>query len=303
MPPSHPSVTPPASRTVLTEVRTRLPELRPSEQRIAEALLEDPQAFAARSIGEIADLAATSTTTVVRFTRRIGYTRFKDLRRDLTEQNLRDRLALAGTETPAFDISPHDGVKDIVIKVAASESLSIADTADALDLEELQSAITAIASATRVDVYGAGASGIVAVDLQRKLARIGRVALEWPEPHAAWTAAAVLGPEAVAVAISHSGGTADTVEFVRLAREAGATTIAITNNAESPLAAASDVVLCTAARETAFRSGALGSRIAQLMVIDCLFIGIAQAHYEDSVAALQKTRRAVVRMSSRTEQV
>lgn len=299
---THTSATPAASRAIMTEVRTRLPELRPSEQRIARVLLDDPQSFAARSIGEIATIAATSTTTVVRFTRRIGYARFKDLRRDLTEQNVRDRLALAGTETQAFDISRHDGVKDVVIKVAASESLSIADTADALDLEALQGAITAVGSAARVDVYGAGASGIVAVDLQRKLARIGRVALEWPEPHAAWTAAAVLDADAVAVAISHSGTTADTVEFVRLAGEAGATTIAITNNAESPLATASDIVLCTAARETAFRSGALGSRIAQLMVIDCLFIGVAQTNYDDSVAALQKTRRAVVRMSGRTDQ-
>lgn len=288
----------PASRAVLSEVRGHLPDLRPSERRIAETLLGDPESFATRSIAEIAELAETSTTTVVRFTRRIGYERFKDFRHDLTEQNLRDRLALAEAHAPASDISPTDGMEDIVAKIAANESLSIADTADTLDVAALERAVDAISRAHRVDLYGVGASAIVALDLQRKLARIGRIALEWPESHAAWTAAAVLGPGAVALAISHSGATTDTIEFLRLAREAGATTIAITNHQQSELARGADIVLRTTARETAFRSGALGSRIAQLMVADCLFIGVAQSDYGASVDALRKTYAAVSQRGS-----
>lgn len=281
------------SRAVSTEVRARLEELRPSERRIAESLLADPSAFATRSVAEIAEGASTSTTTVVRFTRKIGYDRFKDFRHDLTEENLRERLALAGTNAQSPDIVAGDTLDDIVAKVAANESLSIADTAQALDTEALTRAAAAVAGAGRVDIFGVGASSIVAVDLQRKLSRIGRVALEWPDPHAAWTAAAILDQHAVAVAISHSGATADTVDFLRLAARSGATTIAITNHAESTLASSADIVLQTAARETAFRSGALGSRIAQLMVVDCLFIGVAQVDYEASTAALQRTFDAV----------
>lgn len=281
------------SRAVSTEVRARLEELRPSERRIAESLLADPSAFATRSVAEIAEGASTSTTTVVRFTRKIGYDRFKDFRHDLTEENLRERLALAGTNAQSPDIVAGDTLDDIVAKVAANESLSIADTAQALDTEALTRAAAAVAAARRVDIFGVGASSIVAVDLQRKLSRIGRVALEWPDPHAAWTAAAILDQHAVAVAISHSGATADTVDFLRLAARSGATTIAITNHAESTLASSADIVLQTAARETAFRSGALGSRIAQLMVVDCLFIGVAQVDYEASTAALQRTFDAV----------
>ena len=85
--------------------------------------------------------------------------------------------------------------------------------------------------------------------------------------------------------MSHSGATTDTVDFLRIARDAGAATIAITNFGQSPLAEAADVVLTTAARETPFRSGALGSRIAQLMVIDCLFTGVAQASFDDSMVS------------------
>lgn len=283
----------PQARTLLVEARALLPDLRPSERRIGDLLLADPADFATRSIAEIAERAGTSTTTVVRFTHRLGYQRFRDLRHDLTEQSLRERLSTATWTAPDSDISADDDLTDVVAKIAANESLSIADTAEILDVGALERAVRAVAAARRVDVYGVGASAIVAVDLQRKLSRIGRVALEWPESHAAWTAAAVLDADAVAVAISHSGATAETVEFLRLARAAGAGTVAITNHDRSPLAETADVVLRTAARETAFRSGALGSRIAQLMVVDCLFVGVAQAGYDDSVAALRKTYRAV----------
>ncbi|GAA2173860.1 MurR/RpiR family transcriptional regulator [Agrococcus versicolor] len=281
---------------MLTEARARYDDLRPSERRIADALLADPETFATRSIGEIAERASTSTTTVVRFTRTVGYERFRDLRRDLTEQNLRQRLALAAVDVTSPDVSPGDGMDDIVAKVAANESLSIADTAATIDVDALTAAVAAIASARRVDLFGVGASGIVAVDLQRKLSRIGRVALEWPEPHAAWTAAAVLDAASVAIAVSHSGATDETVRFLRLARASGATTIAITNHADSPLAHAADVVLRTAAREsTPLRSGALGSRIAQLMIGDCLYIGVVQLDADGAADALRRTHAAVDR--------
>ncbi|PPF73458.1 MULTISPECIES: MurR/RpiR family transcriptional regulator [unclassified Pseudoclavibacter] len=283
------------SRTVLVELRALLPSLRPSERRIAEALLADPEGFASKSMAEIAELADTSTTTVVRFTRRAGYARFRDLRHDLTEQNLRERLASSGGVAPAADISPSDSLADVVAKIAMNETLSIADTAEVLDIDSLAAAVAAIAGAARVDIHGIGASSVVGVDLQRKLSRIGRIALEWPEAHAAWTAAAVLDDRSVAIAISHSGETAGVVEFLRIAKSTGATTIAITNHERSSLAGLADIVLRTAARETPLRSAALGSRIAQLMVVDCVFTGVAQVDYEGSVAAIEKTHRAVPR--------
>ncbi|MEO3870260.1 SIS domain-containing protein [Nonomuraea sp. B12E4] len=98
---------------------------------------------------------------------------------------------------------------------------------------------------------------------------------------------------AVAVAVSHTGATVDTVEFLAIARRSGAATVAVTNFRDSPLAAAADVTLTTAARENRFRSAALGSRIAQLMVVDCLFTGVAQASYDASLAALRDRDAAV----------
>ena len=161
----------------------------------------------------------------------------------------------------------------------------------------LDRAVAAVGGARRVDLFGVGASAFVATDLQQKLVRIGRTALSWPDPHGAWTSAATLDSACVAVGVSHGGATADTAEFLRIARGAGAATIGITNFPASNVGEQSDIVLTTAARETSFRSGALGSRIAQLMVVDCLFIGVATATYDESMMALRRrtppsTRRA-----------
>ena len=146
----------------------------------------------------------------------------------------------------------------------------------------------------RVDIYGIGASALVGSDLHQKLHRIGMVSFAWSDPHLALTAAAVLTPGDVAVGISHTGTTIDTVDALRVARARGATTIAITNFEGSPLVAEADLTLLTAARETTFRSGAMSSRIAQLALIDCLFAGVAQRSYAQAIAALEDTY-AVVR--------
>ncbi|MGH3620362.1 MAG: MurR/RpiR family transcriptional regulator, partial [Sciscionella sp.] len=145
----------------------------------------------------------------------------------------------------------------------------------------------------RVDVYGVGASAFVAADLQQKLHRIGRVAFAWSDTHMMLTSAALLKPTDVAFAVSHTGSTVDTVEALREATRSGATTIALTNFPRSPITSVATHVLTTAARETTFRSGAMASRIAQLTVIDCLFIGVAQLHLDTARTALESTYAAV----------
>lgn len=270
-----------------------MPGLRPAEQRVAQLLLDDPAGFSRMSAGEVARAATTSTTTVIRFQRAIGYDRFLDLRHDLTLAAAFERRTTEAFPAEPRDIQRNDTLTQVIAKIARDETLSIAETAEVLSSEALGKAVKLIDAASRVDLFGIGASGIAATDLQRKLTRIGRIAIDWPEAHAARTSASVLDADAVAIAISHSGRTDDTIEYLRLAREAGAKTIVVTNFPDSPIAAFADVVLQTAARESALRSGALGSRIAQLMVIDALFVGVVQQRYDESMAAIRKSYVAV----------
>ena len=276
--------------TALVTMRTLLPNLRASERRIAELFL---------AIAEVAERSGTSTTSVIRLCKRLGYKGFKDLRNDVLREVTRESFETAAFAGTPRDIDRSDSIEDIIAKVSLAETLSIADTTKVLDVVALGKAADALAAATRIDIFGLGASSFVGEDLQQKLVRIGRAALRWPDSHAAWTAATTLGPGCVAVALSHSGATVDTISFLDLARSAGATTIAITNHSSSPLTEAADIVLTTAARETGFRSGALGSRIAQLMVIDCLFIRVAQLDFDASMEAIRNTYATIQRLTAK----
>ncbi len=249
---------------VLIRIRSLLPDLRPSERRIA-----------------------------VRLCKRLGYPRLQDLRIDVLNAVARENFETAALSDVSGDIDQDDSLENVVAKISMAETLSLADTAKALRIDELARAAELVGQASRVDIFGVGASAFVGLDLQQKLTRIGRVALSWSDSHSAWTSAATLRNGSVAVAISHSGNTADTIDFLAIARGAGAATIAITNHDASELTEHADVVLTTAARETVFRSGALGSRIAQLMVVDCLFIAVAKENYDESIADLRRTYAAV----------
>jgi DNA-binding MurR/RpiR family transcriptional regulator len=275
----------------LVRIRSLLPGLARAEQRVAKVVLDNPQVVAHRSITEVAEAAGTSETTVTRFCKAIGVGGYPELRIALAADTARTAARI--DRDLGSDIAPTDDLSQVVGKVAFADARAVEETAEQLEIPTLNAVVDAVASAGRVDVYGVGASAFVAADLQQKLHRIGRVCFSWSDTHIMLTSAAVLSPGDVAIGVSHTGATTDTVEALRVAREHGAITIAVTNFPRSPITEVADYVLTTAARETTFRSGATASRIAQLTVIDCLFIGVAQRHMDASVNALDATRDAV----------
>jgi len=271
-----------------------LPELPPAEQRVAELVLSQPTDVSTWTITELARRADTSETTVSRFCRVLGFAGYSQLRLTLATEAGR----LDATQSPELggDISPGDDLADVVAKISYADARAVEDTAAQLDLVVLERVIDALVAARRVDIYGVGASAFVAADFQQKLHRIGRIAFAWSDTHQALTSAAVLKPGDVAIGISHTGTTEDTVSALAEAGRRGATTVALTNFPGSPIAREADEVLTTAARETTFRSGAMSSRLAQLTVVDCLFVGIAQRTYTETNAALEATYDAVRRL-------
>jgi DNA-binding MurR/RpiR family transcriptional regulator len=290
---AHDSEAPKQARSVLIRVRSAMPNLRPAEQRVAQAVLDDPAAISESSITSVARQCQTSETTVLRFCRAIGLAGYPELRIALARAAQHEEAGYAAGVRINGDISPCDTLSDVVAKITHADARAIEETAAALDITALKAGVDAVCAARRVDIYGIGASALVGHDLQHKLHRIGLTAFMWAEAHLAMTSAALMTREDVAIAISHTGTTLDTIDPLRVARDRGAATIAITNFERSAITAVSDVVLLTAARETTFRSGAMSSRIAQLALVDCVFAGVAQHFYDRSIAAVQVTRQVL----------
>jgi DNA-binding MurR/RpiR family transcriptional regulator len=211
------------------------------------------------------------------------------------------RMGQVGINSSELDsgITVEDSPAEIIRKIAAADALAIQATAQRLDVASFSAAVDAWEKAKTIGLFGVASGGFVAMDLQLKLNRQGKNAIAWRDSHNALTSLSLLGPGDSLVAISHSGTTVDTVDVMQEFKDRGVTVILITNALRSPATAVADIVLFTSARETTFRSGATASRIAQLTVVDCLCVALAQRNWSGTRAALDQSRAAVGSRSGR----
>jgi DNA-binding MurR/RpiR family transcriptional regulator len=266
--------------------------LPPSLTRVAAVIRENPAVVIDLTINELAEKSNTSVASVVRFCRAIGFSGYAPLRMALATELGKEAAQFSARGAFGSEISEEDSLEEAVSKLAGLELLAIEETVAQLDFRVLEAAIDAMDRAERILLYGIGASQFVAEDLAHKLLRVGRNAHVLADPHEAVAATVLPVAGTVAIGFSHTGSTVETVRFLETARANGTTTVAVTSAKDSPLARAADHALFTEVRESAFRAGAMVSRIAQLTLVDCLFIGVAKRRYAETVDALQRTRLA-----------
>ncbi|MEV6281143.1 MurR/RpiR family transcriptional regulator [Kribbella sp. NPDC051770] len=265
-----------------------LPSLSPAQTLVAEEVLRDPAAVASSTIGELAARCGTSLPSVTRFCLALGLPGYAELRLALAAESGRSWERGTGTS-----VGPDDSLDAVLRTLLRADTKALEDTVAQLDVTALGSAVEALAGARRIDLYAVGGSATVAEDLRLRLHRIGLAASSWSDVHTALTSAALLGAGDVALGISHTGETNEVLEPLRRARALGATTVAVTNYPRSPLARAADLVLVTAARDITFRTGGMAGRHAQMIVLDALYVGVAQRDYQQSTQAFDRTAEAV----------
>lgn len=284
---------PAGDESLLTRIRSVLPELPSALQRVGEQVLSAPAVVARATILETAERSGTSAATVTRFCHALGLPGYSDLRLAMAEETGRSS-AVAGWEIDiGREIMPTDSLERVLNMITTADIRAIQETAAGLDLAEVDKAADAISRAGRVEVYGIGGSALVAGEMQLCLHRIGIPTWSWSDVHSGLTSAALLTPDDVAIAVSHSGATYETVEMLSTAGSKGTTTVALTSFPNSPLAEVADIVLTTAIHETTFRPDALAARHPQLIVLDLIYVAVAQRRYDTTGEALRATAEAV----------
>lgn len=284
--------------SIQSNIQSLTPSLSPVNGRIAAEILARPDIVMEETISQFATRCKTSEASVVRFCRVLGLTGYSQLRIQLAGELGRETAHFDESEAllggwQSSDISRTDTLAEAVAKVAFAEKVGLQETVANLDMEVLEQVVDALNGAERSVMFGVGASALGAVDLTQKLLRIGRVAFTFADSHAAVGAASLLKVGDVAIAFTHTGMTPDVVHFLATAKERGATTVVVTNTVDSPAVSLASHALFTLVRETVFRSGATASRIAQLTIVDCIFVGVAQSDHDQTVTALAATFDAV----------
>lgn len=270
--------------SIQSVISSKRKSLTPAAKRVADVILADPSVVLGHTVSELAHLCATSDPTVVRFCRSVGLRGYAQLRlkmaAELGRESILDEHSLELGSGPEAELS------HVVDTVRLAEVRGIDDTLKELDLAVLTAAITAVCSARRIYVYGTGAGTVVAEDLRYKLSSLGLNASRFGNQENAVVGASLLTNRDMAIAFSHAGQSQQLVQFLRMATAAGARTLLVSNQADSPASEHAELFLRTEGRETLFRTAEMASRISQLAVIDCLFVGAAQERYQRSVAAL-----------------
>lgn len=277
----------PYDSEVIRKIKTTYSQFRNSEKRIADFVLADPNQIIYASIAHVAKQCNISETSVLRFCKAMGYNGFQDFKISLT-------LSLAPPSKQIHeDVSFSDATTEMINKVMNSEIQAIKDTLQFLDPQKIEAAINAISKTGRLEFYGVGGSGCVAIDAQHKFFRLGMSCIAYIDTHMQAMSASTMKKGDVIVGISHTGSTKDTVESLKIAREAGATTICITGGVDSPIIKYTDIALIVVSREQIFKPEPMSSRLAQLAIIDVLSVGVAMKKHKETLNNLSKTRKAI----------
>ncbi len=273
----------PGLEGVTERLRAMREQLPPTAQRIADFIVANASDVVHMSVTDLADRAEASEGSVVGLCRLVGARGF---------QHLKIALAQDLVQPVQFiheDLDPADEVPAVVDKIFRSGLQALQDTAKVLDTKAVAKAVDILLKAERIELYGIGSAAPIAEDANYRMLRIGLNCKVVVDSHVQAISAALTDKRVAVLTVSHSGSTQETVTAMRLAKEAGARTICITNYGKSPIQAHADVVLFTMARETRFRTEAMTSRIAQLGIIDALIACLALATYDRSVASLKRT--------------
>jgi DNA-binding MurR/RpiR family transcriptional regulator len=282
----------PVAGGALGRIQTELTGLPEALRKVGELILEDPAAVARSTIVSLAEHSGTSAATVTRFCRAFGFSGYSELRVALATETGRAAQADWGVGV-GHEIGPTDSLDAVVEVMAAADARLIQETAAQLDLGVVAKVADVIVGAGRVLLFGMSTSGEVASMLEGRLRRIRVPCWSYSDPHQALADAALLGEGDVAIGISHQGRTREVLESLAEAGGRGATAVAVTSFARSPLAELADLVLTTASRETTFRLGGLAAVHSQLFVLDVVYVAVAQRTYEQTNQAFELTIRAL----------
>ncbi len=275
------------ARAIGAQIRMRLPSLTPLEGKVVADILARKDITDAMPLRAVAEGSGVSEAMVVKVAKKLGFAGFRDFRQGLVDYYSSDTAALHS------EIRPEDSAGQVVQKVFRTAMQALEETFAILDLEAFERAADYLHRARQRDFYGLGGSAQIARDVNHKFLRIGIRSSVFDDAHMMMMSAALLGSDDVAVAFSHSGSTNAVIDAVELARKNGARTIAVTNYPDSPVAQIVDLVLASTAQNNPLLGENATARIAQLNLLDALFVAVAQRDRKTADLNLSRTMRAV----------
>lgn len=271
-------------------IKNIYPSLHNVEKKIADFTLENPGKIVDMTIAQFAATVGVAESSIVRFCKALDLKGFAQLKINLARNITPD------TNLIYRDICTTDSPEEVIHKVFASSIRVLENTSRFLNTSEFNKAVQLLKNARRIEFYGVYTSSVIARDAYNRLHRIGYPAYAATDPYEAKVSASMLEKGDVAVGISHTGRTKDTVEILELARSSGASAIAITSAPKSPIVEVADVSLVICSDEQQIFREAITSRIAHIVLLDALCVCLGLLTYEETSRRIEKNSDIINRM-------
>jgi RpiR family transcriptional regulator, carbohydrate utilization regulator len=273
-------------RGSLSLISDALPRFRGAPAKVAQYVLSAPRETINSTISALASRIGVSEASIVRFSQSLGYPGFHALKIRIAEDLVSPKSFIHE------ELTPDDRPAVAAQKAMAMGLRSLEDTLQLLDLDVLDAVIAAFCASQNIYLFASGNSIPIAMDLNFRLTKIGlpnRFSMDptMQEMHASLTTSGDL-----AVGISYTGSSRDTVHVLGMARQCGARTVGITNHSDSPLAREAEFCLHSAGRVGFVREERLSSSLAMLALTEALFVGICTERSDAVERAVFRTVRA-----------
>lgn len=277
-------------------IKQFLPNLAPSERKIADFLLTQPAQAVELKITQLAKESQTSPAAIIRLANRLGYSGYSELRMNIAKEVFSTEVVTK--ESSISQIKEGDSAINIINGIVNITSSTIHGLTQVLDPNILHQVVDAIVKAKYILLSGIGASGIVATDFQQKLARLGHYALYTLDIDMQVVQACSLTKLDTLIAFSYSGESDKVLKVAKEAKKNNAKVIAITRIGGNSLSRIADYTIQIPNNESVFREGATLSRISQLLVVDIIYAMILTGSHGKATELLKRTWEAVSHISN-----
>ncbi|MGL4798461.1 MAG: MurR/RpiR family transcriptional regulator [Cellulosilyticaceae bacterium] len=257
------------------------------EQNLINYILKNAEEVVKMSIHDLAKETYTSAATIVRFCRKLDFEGFKEFKKSLMiELTMQNKVGKVAEQ----EITSEDGIEELIDKIIYKHMMSIEETKTLMEPMVFDQCISLMEEARTIYLFAIGSSFLVAKDLQQKLMRINKPCVCFEDLHMQYLQARNMAAEDLAIFISYSGETKEIIHCAERLQQSGATTISISRFGGSTLEGMCEYNLYVTANEPLERSGAMTSRIAQLCVIDMLYIAYVHRYSEKAFKNIQRTQ-------------
>lgn len=278
------------NQDIFSLIHSRYNSFTNTERKVADYILEHSKEVIFMSITDLADACQVGESSIFRFCKTMNLKGYQEFKIVLAHSTSSDD----DTQQINGKITMEDTIKELSSKILSSNICALTETHNLISKNDISNAVDHMIKANRIYFFGVGASLMTAMEGKNKFMRITNKT-ECPfDTHLQIMTAALMTEQDVAVLISYSGQTKDTIEVAKKVKERGAKVIVITRFAKSPLTNYSDITLLCGAKEGPLQGGSLTAKISQLYLLDLLYFEFFIRTHNEAASNQEMTAKAVI---------